>query len=134
MRILIADDEPSARKILTRFMTPLGEVDAVEDGRRCLDAYAASLDQGRPYGVILLDIMMPVMDGHLTLKAIRGLERERQVPYGDEVKVLMVTCLGDTKNVCEAFFKGQATGYVEKPITMSALYAALEGMGVDVAV
>lgn len=132
MRILITDDDPSARKILTRFMQPLGEVDSVEDGRQCLDAYAASLDQGKPYGLILLDIMMPVMNGQETLKAIRALESERKVPYGDEVKVLMVTCLGDTKNVCEAFFKGQATGYVEKPVTMSALYSALENMGIDV--
>ena len=132
MRILIADDEPSARKILSRFMEPLGEVTAVEDGKQCLDAYVEGLDQGRPFDVILLDIMMPVMNGQETLKAIRELERERKLPYGDEVKVLMVTCLGDTKNVCEAFFKGQATGYVEKPITLSALYSALESMGIDV--
>ncbi len=132
MRILIVDDEQSARKILTRFMEPLGEVDVVEDGRAGLEAYAASLDQGRPYGVVLLDIMMPIMDGHEMLKAIRDLERERKLPYGDEVKVIMVTCLGDTKNVCKAFFKGEATGYVEKPVTMSTLYAALKGVGIDV--
>ena len=132
MRILIVDDDPSARKILSRFMEPLGEVEAVEDGRQGLDAYTAALDQGRAHDLILLDIMMPVMNGQETLKAIRDLERERRLPYGDEVKVLMVTCLGDTKSVCEAFFKGQATGYVEKPVTMSTLYSALENMGIEV--
>ena len=131
MRTLIADDESSARKILARFMEPLGDVDTVEDGKACLQAYAESLDQGRAFELILLDIMMPGMDGQATLKAIRAMERERNLAYGDEVKVLMVTCLGDIKNVCEAFFKGQATGYVEKPVTISTLYAALEDMGFD---
>lgn len=72
-RILVAEDEPSVRAFITRALSGVGhEVEAVADGSEALTALQRGRAEGRPYALLLTDILMPVMDGiSLALSAAR---------------------------------------------------------------
>jgi CheY-like chemotaxis protein len=82
------------------------------DGQQALDC----LDK-ETFDVVLLDVMMPVMDGMTALKIWREREAERQLP---RTTVLMVTAHAMTGDR-ERFMAAGADGYVSKPMSEAAL-------------
>ena len=120
LKMLIVDDELANRLLLKAIMTPYGDIDFANDGEQAVEAFKNGYENGLPYDVIFLDIMMPHMDGQTALKIIRRIERERRVGPGKDVNIFMVSCLDD-ENVLEAFFRGQCTDYIKKPYTANYL-------------
>ncbi len=92
--------------------------------------YEGELLEGDPYELVLLDIMMPGMDGQEALKRIRDIERKHHVDGAGEAKVIMVTALDSPKSVIEAFFHGGCTDYLAKPITQKDLLDKLVENGI----
>lgn len=115
MRILLAEDDFVTRKFMTGFLSKYGECDVTVDGMEAVDAFMMALEDEEPYDLVVLDIMMPVMDGYQALMGIRNLEKERNIPEENQVKVIMATALNDEKNVKMAFELG-CTVYSGKPI------------------
>ena len=115
MRILLAEDDFVTRKFMTGFLSKYGECDVTVDGMEAVDAFMMALEDEEPYDLVVLDIMMPVMDGYQALMGIRNLEKERNIPEEEQVKVIMATALNDEKNVKMAFELG-CTVYSGKPI------------------
>lgn len=115
MRILLAEDDFVTRKFMMNFLTKYGDCDVTVDGMEALDAFMMALDEDEPYDLIVLDIMMPVMDGYQALAGIRNIEKERGIDKENQVKIIMATALNDEKNVKAAFDLG-CTVYSGKPI------------------
>jgi CheY-like chemotaxis protein len=70
--ILLVEDYPANQMIATRHLENAGyHVDTAEDGEQAIDAFKC-----KHYGLILMDVQMPVMDGYQATKAIRKLESE----------------------------------------------------------
>lgn len=128
-RYLIVDDDAVCRMLLRDMLAPYAECDMAYDGREAIDAVRLAIDDGRPYDLICLDIMMPGLSGHETLEAIRQLESQRGVLGSDGVKVVMTTALRDAKHCTQAFREG-CESYVIKPIREQHLLATLENLGV----
>ena len=76
MRILLAEDDFVTRKFMSNFLSKYGECDVTVDGMEAVDAFMMALEEGNPYDLVCLDIMMPVMNGLEATKAIRELPRE----------------------------------------------------------
>ena len=129
MRALIVEDDFTSRKLLQKILAPYAECDIAVNGRECVVAFAQSLDEGRPYDLVTMDIMRPEMDGQEALKMIRQIETERGRRGADEVKVVMTTALDDPKNVVEAYYKGGATSYIPKPIDRQLFIHLLRNLG-----
>jgi two-component system chemotaxis response regulator CheY len=129
MRILIVEDDLASRRLLKTLLARYGECDIAVNGEEAVESFRLALEEAAPYDLICLDIMMPVMDGQQALQRIRAMERERNIRFGKEVKVLMTTALDDVKNVNEAFFKGEATSYVTKPLDRGKIVRELQSMG-----
>jgi two-component system, NtrC family, response regulator AtoC len=113
-RILVVDDEPS----MLRYLQTLLEVESYRvitatNGEEAL----ARLQQTPLPDVVLLDVLMPGMDGLETLEKIRG-----QYPY---LKVIMLSCLSDTRKVVQAIRLG-AQDYLTKPFQKADLEAVIE--------
>lgn len=115
MKILLAEDDFATRKFMVNFLSKYGECDVTVDGMEAVDAFMMAMEDGEPYDLICLDIMMPVMDGYQSLVSIRNLEKERNIPEDKAVKVIMTTALNEERNVKMAFELG-CTVYSGKPI------------------
>lgn len=128
MRILLAEDDLLTRRFMVDFLSNYGECDAAVDGMEAVDAFLMALEDGEPYDLACLDIMMPVMDGYQVLRNIRDLERARGIEEEDQVKVIMTTALNGEENVKMAFDLGCSV-YSGKPINKEKFEQALIKLG-----
>ncbi len=129
MRILIAEDDFTARRVLKEILFPLGDCDIVVDGEEAVHAFRLAREEKRPFDLVCMDIMMPNMDGQEALCRIREMEKRLDVKGSNEVKVIMITALGDPKTVVDAFYYGGATSYLVKPIDTRKLMAEVHNLG-----
>lgn len=127
-RILIVEDDMVSRKFLMKFLSKYGECDLVVDGLEAIDAYLLALQDGLPYDLICLDVMMPKIDGIQVLKTIRDLERQNDVSENEACKIIMTTVLGETRIVQSAFDYG-CNAYASKPLDMTKLTEVLGKIG-----
>jgi two-component system chemotaxis response regulator CheY len=125
MRMLIAEDDMTSRRFLSKFLSQYGECDVVVDGMEALDAYLIAVKEKDPYDVICLDIMMPKVDGVKVLKAIRDFETQRGLLPEKRVKIIMITALDDTEYVHKAFELG-CEAYAAKPIDIDKLIEVMK--------
>lgn len=129
MRMLIVEDDFVSRRIMETILSPYGECHTAVDGEEAIQSFRMAHEEGTPYDLICLDIMMPVIDGQEALKRIRRMEREMGMKSTAEVKVIMVTALDDPKSVVEAYYRGGATSYIVKPIEKDKLLDEIRGFG-----
>lgn len=129
MRVLVVEDDFVGRKVLQKLLSEYGECDVAVDGAEAVKAFEMAWEDGVPYDVMFLDIMMPNMSGHEALKIIRTKEQALNVPAAREVKVIMVSALDDVKNVTQSFFQGGATAYLIKPIERRKVVEELRKLG-----
>ncbi len=120
MKFLIVDDDPACRRLVKTILAPYAECDLAFDGGEAIDAVRLSLEDGHPYDLVCLDIMMPGTDGHEALEAIRQLESRHGIHGSDGVKIIMTTALADSKHCIRAFRHG-CESYVTKPIRAEKL-------------
>ena len=128
LKILIVEDDFTCRKLLQTFLSEYGDCFVAINGHEAVEAVRETLDEGQPYDLICLDIMMPEMDGHEALEAIRQIENEHGIAGLDGVKVIMTTALGDSKNVIGAFRTG-CEAYIVKPVSKEKLLEEMEKLG-----
>lgn len=104
-KILVMEDEVDARDLFQTILTQDGDIDVelVENGQIGLEKMSEN-----KYDMVLLDILMPVMDGITVLKKIR----EQQDLYGNP-KILMLTNIASDSTLKDAKLL-QADGYVMK--------------------
>ena len=114
--LLVVDDDENNRYTLTRRLKRQGydNVVAVEHGRCALDLLAA-----RPFDLVLLDIMMPEMDGYEVLETIKTDPKLRQIP------IVMITALDEIDSVVRCIELG-AEDYLAKPFNPTLLSARVE--------
>ena len=115
MRALIVDDEAVPRMIITEYMHDYGICISTSHGAEALELYESQLKNGQPFDIVFVDIQMPEMDGQEVLQKIRQIEKLHKSPVARSTAILMITALGDSKNVLTAF-RHQCDGYLVKPI------------------
>lgn len=128
MKVLIAEDDFASRKFMLRFLSQYGECDVTVDGNEAIEAFTIALEDGEPYDLVCLDIMMPEMDGYGALKAIRQIETEQGIEDGKGAKIIMTTALNDGRNVMKAFSFG-CVAYAGKPIDQEKFKSELQKLG-----
>jgi CheY-like chemotaxis protein len=104
-KILVVDDAPDFVFAMRGFLEDLGyEVIEAYDGNTALEV----IDREKP-DLVLLDVIMPVMDGWQTLSAIRARPEYANLP------VVMITALDEPQHIMESYDRG-CTDYIPKPI------------------
>ncbi len=132
MHILIADDEEHNRMLLQDILAPYGSCEQVVNGAEAVDAFLYAMEDGQPFDLICLDIMMPELDGQDALAEIRRLEKAGGLEGEHETTILMVTALDTEEQVVRAFFQGGCTDYVNKPVSRQGLVQKLRDLRVIV--
>jgi DNA-binding response OmpR family regulator len=116
MRILIAEDDPTSRRVLETVLRKQGhEIEAASDGNEAWQLLQAP-DAPR---LVILDWMMPGMDGPELCRRLRG--RESQNP----VYIILLTALIRKENIIEGLDAG-ADDYVAKPFDKDELNARVQ--------
>jgi len=131
LRVLIVEDERISGLVLQQLLSPFAECDLVVDGAQAIDAFTAGLTQNKPYDLICMDIMMPVLNGQEALIEIRKIEKKHNI-FNNGVKVIMTTALDDQVNIMKAFCQGGAMSYIVKPITPKKLYTKISEIGFNI--
>ncbi|MDG4549705.1 MAG: EAL domain-containing protein [Candidatus Contendobacter sp.] len=109
-RILVVDDDPTIRLLAREVLERNGYVVAeAENGSQALRHFAATGGD-----LVLLDVMMPELDGFATCQQLR------QMPTGSQVPIVMMTGLEDSVSIQRAYDAG-ATDFIVKPIIWSIL-------------
>lgn len=115
-KILVVDDDPSIRQLITDVLEMDDhEVHAAADGHEGIRSYEAV----RP-DFVILDVMMPGLDGYGVLRGIRALE-------GDPVPVLMLTAAADPESAARGWADG-VDYYLAKPFTVDEVLALVDGV------
>ncbi len=127
-RVLVVDDDENAVEILYRLLSREGyEVLRAHNGRDALAVVATeSVD------VILLDVMMPEMDGFQVCEALKGADRTRDIP------VILLTAMDDTDTRILGMKLG-VSEFLTKPINKTELFTRIRaqlhqrtlGQGID---
>ena len=115
MKILRAEDERDLREVVVAYLEYQGyHVTAVENGARAVESAAADA-----YDAIVMDIMMPVMDGIAAMKRIRA--------SGNTVPAIFLTAKAEVSDRIEGLDAG-ADDYLTKPFAMEELSARLRAL------
>jgi len=128
MKCLIAEDDLVARRVLETILSEVSECHTAINGQRAVAAFKAALDQGDPYDLLCLDIIMPEMDGHQVLQSIRELEKAARIRDSEGVKVIMITSMRDPDHVLGAFRRG-CEAYIVKPVDKFKLFEEMDKLG-----
>ncbi|MCB6609511.1 response regulator transcription factor [[Clostridium] symbiosum] len=115
LKVLVVDDEPRMRKLVRDFLTVKGfQVVEAGDGEEAIDVF---FDQ-KDIALILLDVMMPKMDGWEVCRTIR---KYSQVP------IIMLTARGEEQDELQGFSLG-VDEYISKPFSPKILVARVEAI------
>lgn len=115
LKILVVDDEARMRKLVKDFLSKSGyEVLEAEDGRQATDIFFEQKD----IALIILDVMMPRMDGWETCREIRQYSK---------VPIIMLTAKSDEKDELLGFQLG-VDEYISKPFSPKILVARVEAI------
>jgi PAS domain S-box-containing protein len=113
LRILLAEDDPASQFAMTKMLERTGhEVTAVNNGEQAIAAL-----RGSSFDLVVMDIQMPVMDGVLATKAIRGGEAG---PQNADIPIIAMTAFamaGDRAALLDAGMNA----YLAKPVEMEEL-------------
>lgn len=128
MKCLIVEDDRVASELLQTYISGYGDCTNVVSGLEAVEAVRKALKDGQPYDLICLDIMMPGMNGHDTLEAIRQMEAEQGTNSPDSAKVIVTTALDNIRHIKQAFRAG-CDVYLIKPIRKEELIKKMEKLG-----
>jgi two-component system, sensor histidine kinase and response regulator len=116
--ILLADDSSDNRFLIQAYLKQSGyQLDLAETGRVAVEMY-----QSRPYDLVLMDVQMPVMDGHTATRMIRDWEQQsnrRPIP------IIALTAHAYEEEMQKSFAAG-CSDHLTKPIRKAILLEALQ--------
>ena len=114
-KVLIAEDDMRTAFALSKLLTDLGvRVLKAEDGGKALEV----LEKEPDVDLVLMDIMMPVMDGYEAMKKIRGQKRFRKLP----IIVLTAKAMKEDRERC---IEAGASDYLPKPVDPERLISMM---------
>ena len=114
--ILVVDDEQRMRKLIKDFLTAKGyKILEAEDGEKALEVYEKNKNQ---INLILLDVMMPKLDGWSVL---------RQIRQDSKIPIIMLTARGEEQDELFGFELG-VDEYISKPFSPKILVARVDAI------
>jgi DNA-binding response OmpR family regulator len=119
-RILIVEDEANlARGIQFNFEIEGYDVEVAADGAEALKRLTAKVPHGAAFDLVILDVMLPGMDGYAVAERLRE--------AGDYTPILMLTAKGTPEDVVRGL-EGGADDYLPKPFELPVLLARVKGL------
>ena len=114
-KILVVEDDNQIQELIVEFLSSQDYiVDTANDGVEGYEKFKSG-----EYDLVILDVMMPKLDGHSLCKMIRNIDKE--------VSVIFLTALGDEENEIKGFDL-KADDYISKPFSFNILIKRVEAI------
>ena len=114
-KILVVEDDNQIQELIVEFLSSQDyDVDVANDGVEGYEKFKEN-----KYDLVILDVMMPKLDGHSLCKMIRNIDKE--------VSVIFLTALGDEENEIKGFDL-RADDYISKPFSFNILIKRVEAV------
>ncbi|MBF0427107.1 MAG: response regulator, partial [Magnetococcales bacterium] len=121
MKALVVDDNESAGNVTADYLRSFTfEVETALDGREAVRAVQEADRAGSPFGLVIMDYMMPELDGIAAATKIRNELELSRIPV-----VIMATAYGDERVVKRAAQEARVDGFLVKPVNRSLLFEAI---------
>ena len=132
-KALVVDDVESNALLLEIMLNNLGitDVSTAYDGSRALDMFGEALTGKAPYSLILLDFVMPLMEGQDVVMHMRAKEEQMGIgAYNNKAIIIMVTSLDSSADIMYTMSHCDCDDYIVKPVTPDMLRSVLTSHGV----
>jgi two-component system chemotaxis response regulator CheY len=126
MRILIAEDDATSRKLLQGLLSRYGECDIALNGMEAVDAVRIARENHRVYELVCMDLGMPLMSGQEAIREIR--KQETMTGATKAVPIIVTTTYVDLENIASALLE-RCNAYLVKPIDAAKLQKELKHLG-----
>lgn len=121
LRVLVVEDSEVGLELTCMMAKRLGiEVDGAADGHQAVQLVRAAAACGQPYGLVLMDFMMPIVDG------IEATRRIRQAGIAaEDLPIVALTAIAEPRELAR-FTAAGGQAYLAKPISIEKLDAVLD--------
>ena len=127
MRYLIAEDNKQDRGLLEKMLSGYGEYDLAGNGQQAFQMFETAHQEGNPYDLIFLDIMMPEIEGDQVLVMIREWEKIN-LKDNKPVRVVMATSKTDADTIF-ASYDQNCQHFIMKPYVKFDIEEVMKKMG-----
>ncbi|MBF0455305.1 MAG: response regulator [Magnetococcales bacterium] len=130
LRALVVDDNQSSRQALSRMLTLFSFISVeAASGPEALTAIHLAAEEGKPFQLVLVDWLMPDMDGIETIRKINN-----EIPNGNKIKTVLLTSFDQEESYGLEGAEVGVDGFVGKPVNCSLLFdTIMDIFGMDVA-
>lgn len=124
LRVLLAEDTPISADMMLAMADRLHiAMDVATNGLEAIEMIEAANAAGEPYSLLLVDIMMPILDGIETARRLR-----REGIDAEELPIIAITAAADLDEV-RSYRKAGMQAFLEKPVALADLRATLHAWG-----
>lgn len=133
IKTLIIDDHHTSIAILEVMLADHCECAVATSGEKGIALFEQAYKEHEPFQVVLLDIIMPDMDGIETLKRLRAIERPfLSVPLyqgqSNRSRIIMQTSSENPKHLVDSYMKGKCSGFINKPYSREEIIEKVLGI------
>ena len=129
VRCLVVDDDELGRELIAQYLEGVAVCDMAENGFQAVEMFRAAFEGGNPYDLMILDIVMPGMDGCAAAKEIRLIEKEWGVSINEGVNIIVLSSLNTPGDVIQAYVSAKSAAHLVKPVQPDKLLSALNKLG-----
>lgn len=129
LKILIVDDSKSAQLKIHSILSQYGLCDQAYNGVEALEYFQVALAGNDLYDLVVMDIVMPKMNGIEAAKEIIKIQDRHNIPDAKRTHIIMLTGKTDPAHLMQAHFEAGVSAYLTKPFEDKTLIEAMNNMG-----
>jgi two-component system, chemotaxis family, chemotaxis protein CheY len=129
-KCLVVDDDEMSREMIVNYLDGYAVCETAANGREAVEKVRDSQEQGNPFNLIVLDIIMPEMDGHEAGKVIRSAEKAQGIPLSNQVKIIVLSSVNTPQEIMQAFMTINPAAHLVKPVEPAKFRETLGKIGV----
>lgn len=129
IKCLIVDDDELGRELIALYLDGIADCDMAENGAKAVQLFRENFEGGKPYDLIILDIVMPEMDGHTAAMEIRQIEKEWGISIHGGVNIIVLSSLHTPNDVIQAYVATRSVAHLVKPVKPEKLIKILDKIG-----
>lgn len=130
LNVLTVDDDEVTQFHANQLLQPFGRVRMAYSGMDAIARVKESIACGENYQLILMDVIMPGLDGLTTVREIVGCYNESRIPLERRPKIVMLTSVDERDTQIDALYACGADHYMTKPLDSDTLTGILLELGV----